>query len=188
MSLNPPHRVFVALHPSEPARAALAELADDLPRARWTPPEQIHLTLRFIGDLSDAELDAAREALAGVRVEPFPLGVEAVGFFPPRGQPNVVWAGVGGGHPRLHQLRQQVDDRLLAAGVPFELRSFIPHFTIGRCRESPPAAVSHWLKRHRDFAGPVWRVEAFQLMASSLDALGATHRVIENYPLGIRDP
>lgn len=183
MSFASPHRLFVALLPTEPARAAMAELADGLARARWTPPEQIHLTLRFIGDVSNEELQRVRDALAKVRVAPFPLGVEGVGFFPPRGQPNVVWAGVGAVHPFMLRLRQQVDDRLLASGVPFELRPFAPHFTLGRTRDASPAAVVQWLKRHRDFAGPVWRAEAFHLMASTLAPAGAVHQILDTLPL-----
>jgi RNA 2',3'-cyclic 3'-phosphodiesterase len=177
------HRLFVALFPSEPARAALASLAEGLARARWTPPEQLHLTPRFIGDVTDEELSLVREALAAVRIAPFPLGVEGVGRFPPRGQPAVVWSGVGAAHPFLLRLRQQVDDRLLATGVPFELTPFVPHFTIGRVRDSSPAAVEQWLKRHRDFAGPIWRAEAFYLMASTPGPSGAVHRIVETFPL-----
>lgn len=177
------HRLFVALPPSEPARAALASLADGLARARWTPAEQLHLTLRFIGDVTEDQKEAVREALARVTGAPFPLGVEGVGRFPPRGNPGVVWAGVGNGHPFLHRLRQQVDDRLLASGVPFELTPFVPHFTLGRVREAHPATVEQWLKRHRDFAGPVWRVETFHLMASDPAPGGVTHRVLETFPL-----
>ena len=177
------HRLFVALLPSEPARTALAGLADDLARARWTPADQLHLTLRFIGEVDDGRRDAVREALARVTGAPFPLGVEGVGRFPPRGNPGVVWAGVGDGHPFLHRLRQQVDDRLLASGVPIELTPFVPHFTIGRVREAHPATVGQWLKRHRDFAGPIWRVDAFHLMASEPVPGGVAHRIHETFPL-----
>lgn len=177
------HRLFVALLPSEPARAALAAMAESLARARWTPPEQLHLTLRFIGEVAEDETRRVREALSKVSVSPFPLGVEGAGRFPPRGQPGVVWAGVGTAHPFLLRLRQQVDDRLLASGVPFELTPFVPHFTIGRTRESSPAAVDQWLKRHRDFAGPVWRVDAFHLMQSVAASGGVTHRCVESFPL-----
>ena len=176
-------RLFVALLPSDPARAALAELTDDLPRARWTPAAQFHLTLRFIGEVSDDEMHRVSEALARVRVAPFPLGVEGVGRFPPRGQPGVVWAGVGGGHPFLHRLRQQVDDLLLTTGVPFELTPFVPHFTLGRTRESHPATVEQWLKRHRDFAGPIWQVEEFHLIESTAETGGVSHATIGSHPL-----
>ena len=177
------HRILVALPPSEPARQALAGLQDELARARWTPAEQIHLTLRFVGEVSGAQLDAVRETLGQIHVKTFLLGAEGVGRFPPRGQPGVVWAGVGSGHPFLHELRRQVDDRLLATGVLFELTPFVPHFTLARTRESHPATVEQWLKRHRDFAGPVWRVGEFHLVESLPAPAGVEHRVVEAFPL-----
>ncbi len=184
-SIDREHRVFIAILPNEPVRAALANLYVDGPaKTRWTPPEQLHLSLRFVGGVSGEQLQGIAEALSAVRVEPFPLGVEGVGRFPQRGRPSVIWAGVGTGHPLLHQLRQQVDDRLLSTGVPFELRSFIPHFTIGRTVEASEAGVAQWTKRHRAFLGPVWQVDAFHLMTSELSPTGAIHRVAETFRLG----
>lgn len=175
-------RLFVAIQPTEPVRAALTGLIGDFPRARWTPPAQLHLTLRFIGDVSEESLQRVDDALARVRVQSFFLAVEGVGRFPPRGHPAVAWAGVTG-HPHLDQLRQQVDDLLLTTGVPFELRPFVPHITLARTSAAAAGAVQQWLKTHRDFAGPAWRVEAFQLMASTLDPEGAEHRVLRTFSL-----
>ncbi len=183
MSLENTRRVFVALLPSAPAREAIAALSERMPRARWTPPGQTHLTLRFIGSVSEEELHKIRETLAKVRVAPFFLGVEGVGRFPPRGAPRVIWTGVGSGHPFLHRLRQQVDDRLLGAGVRFELTPFVPHFSVARVGAAPPVQVEHWLKRHRDFAGPVWRVDSFHLMASAPAADGAEYGEIAAFAL-----
>ena len=177
-----PRRLFVALLPTEPVRAALTALMGDLARARWTPTDQLHITLRFIGDVSETSRQQIEDALDRVRVQPFFLGVEDTGRFPPRGHPAVAWAGVAS-HPHLHQLRQQVDDRLLATGVPFELRPFVPHFTLARTGEASVGAVEQWLKQHREFAGPVWRVDAFHLMASDLQPEGAVHRVLKTFAL-----
>src|SRR5690606_21147520 len=122
-------------------------------------------TLRFIGDVSENSRQLIEDALVEVRVRSFFLAAQTTGRFPPRGHPAVVWAGVDG-HPHLHQLRQQVDDRLLATGVPFELRPFVPHFTLARTGDASAGGVEQWLKKHREFAGPAWRVDAFHLMAS----------------------
>lgn len=176
-------RLFVALQPTEPVRAALTALMGDLARARWTPPPQLHITLRFIGDASDGTQERIETALGRVRVQSFFLAVEGTGRFPPRGHPSVAWAGVAG-HPHLHQLRQQVDDGLLTTGVSLELRPFVPHFTLARTHEASAGAVEQWLKQHRDFIGPAWRVDAFQLMASDLTPEGAVHRVLKTFPLG----
>lgn len=177
-------RLFVALQPTDPAREALAELADDIPGIRWVRAVQLHLTLRFIGEVAADDEDKIVDALSLVRVQPFFLELAGTGGFPPRGAPGILWAGVGRAHPLLHQLRQQVDDRLLATSVPFELRPFVPHFTVGRCRDAAPVAVSHWLKRHRGFVGPIWPVKQFYLMASNLGAANDTYRTLRSFPLG----
>ena len=176
-------RLFVAIQPTEPVRASLTALIGDLARARWTPPQHLHLTLRFIGDVADETRQRIESALDRVRVRSFFLAIEGTGRFPPRGHPSVTWAGVAG-HPHLHQLRQQVDDGLLATGVSFELRPFVPHFTVARTNEASSGAVEQWLKQHRDFTGPAWRVDAFHLMASDLAPEGTEHRVLKTFPLG----
>ena len=95
-------RLFVAIALPEPVRAALVALAQPLPGVAWTRPEQLHLTLRFIGDVPAEKIERVTAHLTAVSVEPFLLPVEDVGAFPPKGPPRVVWIGVGHGHPHLH--------------------------------------------------------------------------------------
>jgi 2'-5' RNA ligase len=182
-SAAPTARLFVALYPSASARDALAALAEPLRDFRWAPPEQIHLTLRFIGEITDADAKHAEDALTRVHVAPFVLEPSALGVFPPRGQPTVVWAGVGSGHPHLHALRQRVDDALLAAGVPLDLPPFHPHLTLARVRTAAPGSVAEFVKRHRDFVGPAWQVTEFALVESELRAAGPVHRLRHRYEL-----
>ena len=177
-------RIFVALQPTDPAREALAALADDVPGVRWVRAAQLHLTLRFIGEVTAEDTEKIVDALSQVRVQPFFLELTGTGGFPPRGPAGILWAGIGHGHPLLHQLRQQVDDRLLTTGVPFELRAFVPHFTVGRCRDAVPVAVAHWLKRHRNFVGPTWPVRQFHLMASNPGTANDAYRTLHTFPLG----
>jgi 2'-5' RNA ligase len=176
-------RLFVAILPTEPVRRALARLMVGPDEVKWERPEQLHLTLRFIGNVALEDEPKITTALRRVTVRPFFLETAGVGGFPPRGHPQVLWAGVGRGHPLLHQLRQQVDDFLLTTQVPFELRAFQPHFTLGRTGAATPVSITHWLKRHRDFLGPVWPVAAFHLVASRLTPAGAVHHVVESFPL-----
>jgi len=170
-------RLFVAIDPPEAVRVALAALPERIRGVSWTAPEQYHLTLRFIGETPAGCLETITRALAPLRVEPFILPVTGVGAFPPDRPPRVLWAGVGNGHPRLHQLRQRVDDALLAAGLAdLDVKVFHPHFTLGRCSPGgSPGAVAAFLKRHRDFEAPAFRVDAFTLYASRLAAGGAVH-------------
>jgi 2'-5' RNA ligase len=177
-------RLFVALLPTAPAQEALTALMEGLDGVRWTPPEQLHLTLRFIGPVAETAQREIDESLARVAVRRFLLDLEGVRGFPPRGSPTILWAGVGRGHPLLHQLRQQVDDRLLTTATAIALRPFEPHLTLARVREAPAVAVNHWLKRHRGFVGPTWPVDAFHLMASEPRPGGSVYRVLRSYSLG----
>lgn len=175
-------RLFVAILPTEPVRATLTGLLDGVARAHWTPPRQLHLTLRFLGDVTRNDRETIEQALATVRVKPFFIAVRGAGRFPPRGRPSVIWAGLEE-HPHLHQLRQQIDDSLLAARVRFELRPFVPHITVARTGSAAPGAVEQWLKRHRKFEGPAWRVDAFHLFSSELGPAGAEHHALRSYAL-----
>lgn len=176
-------RLFVSLSLPPPCREALATLMEPIAGVRWTRPEQLHLTLRFLGDVVDDQAQRLVAALQLVRVEPFLLPIEGTGVFPPRGEPKVLWAGLGNAHPRLFQLRQRVDDALLSAGWLGELRSFEPHITIGRAVGGDRASIDAWLHRHRAFEGPPFRVSTFELVASDLNFAGAVHRSHTVFPL-----
>jgi RNA 2',3'-cyclic 3'-phosphodiesterase len=176
-------RLFVALTLPAVVRDALAALAEPLQGVAWARPEQIHLTLRFLGDVPFAQIEPMIARLAPIQVEPFLLPVASLGTFPANRPPRVVWAGTGAGHPRLFQLRQRLDDALLATGVAFDVRTFHPHATLARCTEKAAPTVSGWLRRHRDFEAPPFRVEAFDLYASELRPSGAVHTLRHHFPL-----
>jgi RNA 2',3'-cyclic 3'-phosphodiesterase len=177
-------RLFVALTPPEAVRAELAALAEPLVGVDWTPPANLHLTLRFIGETGPERQAGIEDALAGVRVEPFVLPVEGTGVFPARGRAKVVWVGTGHAHTRLFQLRQRVDDALLSVALDLDVRHFHPHLTLGRIRENADEkALARYLKRHDSFEAPPFRVDEFQLYASELGPGGAAYRVLRRFPL-----
>ena len=152
---------------------------------RWTPEENIHLTLRFIGDTTPEKQAAFEESLLRVQVEPFVLPVGGVGLFPTRGPAQVLWAGVGPGHTRLYQLRKQVDEALLAVDAGLAVPGFHPHFTIGRLGENhEPKQIGHFREQHTAFEAPPFRVEEFHLMTSELPP-GQTpaYRELRSFPL-----
>jgi 2'-5' RNA ligase len=162
-------RLFTALVPPAVVREEIAALAAPLSGVSWTPPAKVHLTLRFIGETDEARQEQFGEALARVRVEPFILPVGGVGLFPTRGPAKVLWAGVGNGHTRLHQLRKQVDEALLGVDSRIPMPGFHPHFTVGRVGyEYELKQLNRFLEEHAAFEGPPFRVEEFQLLASEL--------------------
>ncbi len=178
-------RLFVALLPPAIIRAELAALAAPLAGVRWTPADNIHLTLRFIGDTPPDKQTAYEESLLRVRVEPFVLPVGGVGLFPAHGPAKVLWLGVGHGHTRLYQLRKQVDEALLAVDSSLAVPGFHPHFTVGRAGENhEPKQVAHFLEKHAGFEAPPFRVGEFHLMASELPpGRPPAHRVLHSFPL-----
>ncbi len=179
-------RLFVALMPPAAVRAELAAQAVPLPGVRWTPEENLHLTLRFIGDTEPHKQTRMEQALARVRVEPFILPVGDLGVFPSRGLAKVLWAGIGRGHPRLHQLRQQVDEALLSVDPVLDVRNFHPHFTLGRPGDEHEAkALARFLERHAQFEAPPFRVSEFCLMASDLPpGRPPVYQIVRRFPLG----
>jgi 2'-5' RNA ligase len=184
MPAEPPSdRLFIALTLPPPVRAALAALAEPMAGVNWTRPDHLHLTLRFLGDVAATQQDGVIERLAAIRVNAFILPVEGVGSFPPNRPPRVIWTGVGQGHPRLFQLRQRIDDALLGAGLALDVRTFHPHATLARCTENAATAVTSWVRAHREFTAPPFRVESFDLYASELRPKGAEHTLKQSFPL-----
>jgi len=176
-------RLFIALTLPDAVRDVLVRTAQPLPDVNWTRPEQLHVTLRFLGEVDETTRDAMIARLRGVKVAPFILPVEGVGTFPPNRPPRILWIGVGSGHPRLFQLRQRIDDAVLASGLPLDVRTFHPHVTLARATESAAKSISHWLHAHREFTAPPFRVESFDLYGSELRPSGAIHTLKERFPL-----
>jgi len=176
-------RLFVALALPDTVRAQLARLRDRAEAIHWTPAEQYHVTMRFLGEVTAEQEAAALDRLAGVRVVPFVLPVEELGVFPPKGPARVVWVGTGPGHPRLHQLRQRIDDALIAAGLDFEVRTFQPHIALGRCAADAAPEVKGWLLRHDGFEAAPFLVESFGLYASELRPEGPLHTLKRRFAL-----
>jgi 2'-5' RNA ligase len=177
-------RLFVAIDAPPAVSESLAALAAPIPGFKWTRPETLHLTLRFIGDTPCAEVDALAGKLRAIHdVGSFVLTIGGVGVFPQRGAAQVVWVGLELAHPRLHQLRQRVDDTILAAGLAPDMRSFHPHFTLARCSSATPGAVRDFVHTHAGFQGPSFIVDRFHLFDSRLLPGGAEHSIFETFSL-----
>lgn len=178
-------RLFTALVPPATIQTELAELATPLAGVRWIPAENIHLTLRFIGETDDAKAERYADALARVRVEPFILPVGGTGVFPTRGPAKVIWAGVGNGHTRLYQLRKQVDETLLAVDAGLAMPGFHAHFTLARLGDGCDAKeLAHFLAKHEKLEAPPFRVTEFLLLSSELTpGRPPAYRVVRRFPL-----
>jgi len=180
-------RLFIAIDPPEAVLEQLALLCCGLPDARWVPPDQMHLTLCFIGEVDGAAFLDIREALAGIIAVPFDLRVRGVGFFPPRGQPRVVWAGIEHCEP-LMTLQRKMVTLLLRMGIELENRKYTPHLTLARLQHTPAAKVGKYLTENGLFSGDSFTMDRFTLYSSLLGRKGASHYMEQIYPLWQNEP
>jgi 2'-5' RNA ligase len=176
------HRLFVAIRPPEPVRARLLALMGGVSGARWQNDDQLHLTLRFIGEVDPHRAADLHAALAAVRHPPFEVALDGVRSFERRGEPTVLWAAVAPQEP-LKTLHKKVDQAIVRTGLDAEHRAYIPHITLARLpRGSGP--VGAFLESAGGASGPPVRVEEFCLYESRLTPAAAVYTILERYRLG----
>ena len=176
------YRLFVAIDlPSEVA-AQLQGLCCGVPGARWVQPEQMHLTLRFIGEVDGGVFRDIKEGLAGITAPVFSLQVKGLGFFPPRKTPRVLWAGIAPVE-EVSGLRNRIENRLIGMGLEPEGRKYSPHITLARLHDTPPARLGRFLAGNSLFATEPFLVSEFHLYSSQLTAKGAFHAIEASYSL-----
>lgn len=175
------HRLFVALRPPPPIRAALMQPMAGVPGARWQSDAQLHITLRFVGEVDTRTAEDVAAALGGVRAAPLSLRVEGVGRFDSRGRPNALWAGIRP-HDAIAALHRKIDQALVRIGLPPEGRAYLPHVTLARMGGGA-GPVDRWLADHAGFAGAPFEVAHFLLFESRLGTGGASYEAVERYPL-----
>ena len=173
----PSKRLFVGLELPASCKKTLQSLDPHLSGLRWLPEEQFHLTLSFLGNVDTRAEDQLRDALREVRVPRFFLPVYGVGVFNVRGQPSIVWAGVGKGHPHLFTLHRRIQDAVLQAGLEPDLKPFHPHITIGRAKGVSRQALQPFIRRYEEADLGLFEVPGFALYSSVLSPAGAIHHL-----------
>lgn len=184
-------RLFVAVPLPAAVRHAVARpigaLRDRLPPAGWVEPENLHLTLAFLGEQPEDRVEKLVEALAaGCRgVAPFDAEMGAPGVFPSRGAARVLWISLVTREEPLRLLRDRVVTACREAGAPPARRSrFQPHVTVARCRGRwDGEARRRWTTGVPSGLGGRFTVDAALLVASRLTAEGALHRTLSRLPL-----
>ncbi len=175
-------RLFIAIDLPAPCSDALAALRVDDMNARWTPPAQYHLTLRFIGDVDGGGVAGLEAALAQVEAPPLPLTIEGVGVLPSMRRPRVLYAGLVH-QPALHALGEQVEQKVRQAGVDVDALPFRPHVTLARLKRSSARRVRAFVRAHRTLHLDAFLVTEFHLYESVLRPEGALHTRRRSFPL-----
>lgn len=172
-------RLFVALRPPPEVRAALRALMTGVSGARWQSDAQLHLTLRYIGDVDPYTGDQIAAALAALCAPPVPVRLAGVGAFDRGGRVHTLWAGVTP-HDALHHLRGLVDRALAAAGVAPAPGEFVPHITVARLAlgANQSAAIAQWQAQHDALASTTFTFADIFLFESRQTQSGIEYRVI----------
>ena len=175
-------RLFVALDLPQAARACLARLGTGLPGARWLPPENYHLTLRFLGEMPAHRAEELDAALAALRGRGFTLQISGVGVFEKAGRPQALWAGIER-NPRLDHLQAKIETAGQRVGFEPERRRFTPHVTVARLDNAPPNTLAEWVQAHNLLRAEPVSVEHFTVFASRLGKDAAVYTSEVEYAL-----
>lgn len=188
-------RTFIAIELAPLAKQRLIDLLADLPDSRdvrWVTPDQLHLTLKFLGEVPEDRFDEVRAAAAqaSASIQPFEIRLAGLGGFPGRRNPRVLWVGVDDPAQRCRAWVQAADPLLANLGYEPEQRAYTPHITLGRSK-SPAGGrlMTDVLERHAAAApagthAPVTNVREVVIFESRLHPKGAQYFPLAHVPLG----
>jgi RNA 2',3'-cyclic 3'-phosphodiesterase len=179
-------RLFIAINLPDEVRTQLKELQRLLrplaSTAKWVPPESIHITLKFLGEVPEKRVEQIDTALASLAWKPFTISVHSVGFFPGARSPRVLWAGMEA--PTMQGLTEALDTRLEPLGFEREKRAFRPHITLARAKTSPldkALVTASATFNERNFGSFI--ADRIYLVQSMLKPTGAVYSTIKKYSL-----
>lgn len=166
------HRLFVAIRPPGPIRQQLLDLMEGVSGARWQDDHQLHLTLRFIGEVDRPMAEDIADALRAIHFPRFEIALHGLGTFDRRGRPEVLWAGITP-HEPLKALHHKVDQACARAGIERDHRAFHPHITLARLGRATGLAED-LIQAAGGLASAPFLVDCFGLYESRLSPSGAT--------------
>jgi len=179
-------RLFVAIHIPESIRKSIASVLQEFrtidPNIKWIKIENLHLTLKFLGNTDASKLDSISKTLVMIRSEDsISVHFTGLGFFPNRRRPNILWAGIRAS-PNLRTIVEEIDQRLAVVGFPLEQREFAPHLTLARLAETGLSAkliAAIDQISSREFGG--FRATQFHLIESDLKSSGAEYTTLHSF-------
>lgn len=174
-------RLFVALALPDMVAKSLEMLQSGVPGARWQIREQMHLTLRFIGEVDGRDAASIDDALASIEAPPFAMELKSVGSFGGK-YARDLWAGVKPCDALMH-LQRKIESALQRAGVEPDRRKYTPHVTLARLRGAQNGHIMDYLTDHALYASGEFRVDTFILYSSQLTPNGSRYRAEKAYKL-----
>ena len=175
-------RLFVGIELPDELRRRMSLIQTGVMRAKWVAAENIHLTLRFIGEVSGDVAADAVEALETIHAPPFSLTVDGAGHFESRQKIRALWLGIEKSDA-LIGLRNRIESALVMAGLQPERRKYKPHITIARINNGSPGMARDWLSANTMFRAVPFTVESFVLFSSHLNPDKSIHTPEAEFPL-----
>ena len=184
-------RTFVAVEMDEAIRRAAARSIEELRAAAadvtWVAPHNMHLTVKFLGDVAAEKIPQVCESVAQAvaDTEPFDLEIRGVGAFPNAARPRTIWLGIGAGERELAALARRIESALEKLGFAREARGFHGHLTLGRVRRPSPAlaALTPLLQDKADFEAGLTPIDEVVVFSSQLSPAGPTYEALSRAPL-----
>ncbi len=179
------HRLFVGLRPPRDIRADLMAIMGGIAGARWQRDDQLHLTIRYIGEVDRRTADDVALALSRLQMEAIDVALSGVGRFAKQGRTDTIWAGVTPGDT-LARLHRKVDHAITELGLPSEGRAYLPHITLARLPRSLAAEhdVDAFIAAHAGLSSAAFAFGHLTLFESELTRDGAAYHIVERWPLG----
>ena len=179
-------RLFVAVDLPNEIRKRLADIQQELRPSsgsvRWVAPEAIHITLKFIGETPEKKLEDIDTALNGFAWKPFTITVRGVGFFPGNRSPRVFWAGLEA--PTMKDMAEELDTRMERVGFDKEKRSFRPHITLARARDTRiDSSLVTAAEAYQNYDFGSFIADRVFLFQSTLKPSGAVYEKLKEYLL-----
>jgi len=174
-------RLFTAIEIPQAMRTRLSLLRGPIAGAKWVEPENMHITVRFAGDIDERTADELADLLADVSIEPFAVSIAGAGAFGGR-DPRVLWAGVKAG-PELDALYRANERVARAVGLDPDARDFRPHVTLARMRGARQVAVARFLAENGDLRLEPFTVTRFVLLSARPGSGGPPYAVEAAYAL-----
>jgi len=171
-------RVFFGIEPPKEVVEVLQGLCHGVPNARWLDPESYHITILFLGEQRESEIEKLVSALHWFEFSEFEVELQSVGYFPAEGRPNVLYAGVENWE-ELKELNQKLRSLVHSkTSIQCERRKLHPHLTLARLKKSPFNRILQWVQLRSSFSTEAFPVQEFHLYKSHLGAKGAHYEKI----------
>lgn len=175
-------RLFIGLELPKDIKDRLRLTFGGIEGAKWQSEDQMHLTLRFIGEVTNNQATDINAALGLVPFTPFDLTLKNTDYFGTGKRPRILWAGISG-EADVKQLADRINRALLNVGIPVEDHKYTPHITLARLKRIHADSLGPFLDHNAGLTSPPFHITHFSLFQSHLGHSGASYRVISRYPI-----